>query len=183
MLKLGRDGGSDMSRKLAPLVIISMAVVTLVAIGLVVANFASGTAPRGATMSPENLALAEHAAMSYAASTSPGGPTDEDINKVTTWPSTVKSAVVASTTRGQALKLMDAEIPEDSNRPALAILLSGTFTDYDSTGPATKGKANEPVTGSYALLIYDPELNLITDMSVGDRPLDLNSFGAVTILR
>jgi hypothetical protein len=88
----------------------------------------------------------------------------------------VHSADVVLTTRQQAEALLGAGIV--SNERVYLVEIQGHFTLFDASPPL----GAPPPQGDYLTFTFDPTTNLVPDLGLSDRSVDLSALEAVTVL-
>jgi hypothetical protein len=118
-------------------------------------------------MSPRDVQLAIRAAKRAAVQ----GYTGE------AWPSNVEFVEAVVSTRDVAVRLMHAEMPEDTSR-VVVIRMSGLFT-WDHSGPSS---ASTVTTANAVIVIMKTRSGEIWDSSIGPHEPEIDSLGPVVIL-
>jgi hypothetical protein len=132
-------------------------------LALLAALVVSGTLVAAASTSAGNVSPPALAAVALQAATGAG---DGGVN----------SADAVLTTRHQAEALLGAGIV--SNERVYLVEIQGQFTLLD----ASLRPGAPPPQGDYLTFTFDPTTNLVPDLGLSDRSVDLSALGAVTVV-
>jgi hypothetical protein len=144
---------------------------TISAIGLGAGVFYAVAGSGRPDLSSNDLAMAAKAAKHVAltpsqlqSGTAPSG-----------WPSNVQMVDAVSSTRSQALALIDERAPDVTTDHVIVVRMTGSFT-WVTTGPPG---SPDTFSGNAVILVIDPATGDVIDSSLAPARPDISSLGPV----